>query len=505
MSGQRRVAIGMISHETNSFSPIPTTLESFGTQRHGILQGEQVVSALGGTKTGIGGFLDVAREEGWEAIGTVAASATPSANVAAEAHDWLKGRLIQGLREAGRIDGVLLHLHGAMLAQNAPDAEGDICRAVREAIGPDVPLVVELDLHGNITPEFCAVVDGVIVYDTNPHIDAYERGVEAAELLAAILNGQIERPRVYISKPPMMPPTINMRTAEGPMVQLLERGREWESGPGIVNVAVFPGFPYADFDGAGTSIVVTATDPELGTRCAREMGALAWSLRDQFLKTIPPVEEAVSQALELVAGGSADDGPVVLADVADNPGGGGSGDTPELLRELVRRGTRGALACLWDPETTEQAHAAGVGAELDFRLGGKASDLYGEPVEARGVVRCLSDGVFTGYGPVVRGLTVRCGKTALIDVNGLQIVVTSIRHAANDQGYFRVVGIQPEREPLLVIKSRGHFRADFEPIARTIIEVDAPGAANPNLERYEFQHVRRPIWPLDPDVEWDAS
>src|SRR5690606_27961330 len=159
--------------------------------------------------------------------------------------------------------------------------EGDICRAVREAIGPDVPLVVELDLHGNITPEFCAVVDGVIVYDTNPHIDAYERGVEAAELLAAILNGQIERPRVYISKPPMMPPTINMRTAEGPMVQLLERGREWESGPGIVNVAVFPGFPYADFDGAGTSIVVTATDPELGTRCAREMGALAWSLRDQ--------------------------------------------------------------------------------------------------------------------------------------------------------------------------------------------------------------------------------
>jgi microcystin degradation protein MlrC len=359
-----------------------------------------------------------------------------------------------------------------------------------------VPLILELDLHGNITREFCEAVDGVIVYDTNPHIDAYERGVEAARLLGSLLAGEIARPSVHIAKPPMLPPTINMRTAEGPMVKLLERGREWESGPGIVNVAVFPGFPYADFHDAGTSIVVTATDTELGARCAREMGELAWSLRREFLKPLPGVEEAVDQALAMLEDGGAE-GPVVLADVADNPGGGGSGDTPELLRELVRRGARGALACLWDPETVHEAHVAGVGSTLEFRLGGKASSLYGESVIARGLVRALSDGVFTGYGPVVRGLTVQCGRTALIDVNGLKVVATSIRHAANDQGYFRVVGIQPEREPLLVIKSRGHFRADFEPIARAIIEVDAPGAANPNLGRYPFQHVRRPIWPLD--------
>ncbi len=194
----------------------------------------------------------------------------------------------------------------------------------------------------------------------------------------------------------------------------------------------------------------------------------------------------------------------MLADVADNPGGGGSGDTPELIHELVRRGARGAVACLWDPETVDEAHIAGIGAELEFNLGGKASSLYGPPVVARGIVRCLSDGIFIGYGPVVRGLTVRCGRTALIDVGGLKIVVTTVRHAANDQGYFKMVGIQPEREPLLVIKSRGHFRADFEPLARTIIEVDASGAANPNLDRYDFQHVQRPIWPLDPETSWDA-
>ncbi len=352
--------------------------------------------------------------------------------------------------------------------------------------------------------EFCEAVDGVIVYDTNPHIDAYERGVEAARLLASILSGEIERPKVFISKPPMLPPTINMRTAEGPMVKLLERGREWESGPGIQNVAVFPGFPFADFDEAGTSILVTATDHDLGRRAARDMGQLAWDLRDEFLKEILPVEEAVEHALGMIDDGDVNGPPVTLADVADNPGGGGSGDTPELLRELVRCGAVGAVACLWDPETVEEAFEAGIGAEHEFRLGGKASDLYGDPVVARGVVRCLSDGVFVGHGPVVRGLTVRCGRTALIDVNGLKIVVTTIRHAANDQGYFTVVGIQPEREPLLVIKSRGHFRADFEPISRTIIEVDAPGAANPNLSRYNYQNVRRPIWPLDDDVSWQA-
>ena len=502
MSG-KRIAVGMISHETNSFSPVPTDLASFAGQRHGIVEAEEIIRDFAGTKTGIGGFLEIGESEGWKMIGTVVASATPSANVAASAHEDLKGRLVEHLRSASKLDGVLLHLHGAMLSENAPDAEGDICRAVRDVIGPDVPLVVELDLHGNITEEFCDVVDGVIVYDTNPHVDAYERGVEAAELMARILRGDISRPTVHISKPPMLPPTINMRTAEGPMVRLLERGREWEAGPGILNVAVFPGFPYADFADAGTSIVVTATDSRSGERCAAEMGRLAWELREDFLKSIPPVDEAVERALSLASDESgSDEGPVVLADVADNPGGGGSGDTPELLRELVKRGARGALACLWDPETVEEAFTAGIGTEREFRLGGKTSDLYGEPVVARGIVRCLSDGLFTGYGPVVRRLAVRCGRTALIDVAGLKIVITSIRHAANDRGYFRVVGIQPEREPLLVIKSRGHFRADFEPIAREIVEVDAPGAANPNLSRYDFQHVRRPIWPLDEGVEW---
>lgn len=499
-----RVAIGMISHETNSFSPVPTTIESFMHGRRGLSEGKSLITQARGTKTGLGGFIEVGDANGWELIGTVAAGATPSANVAAAAHDALKGKLIHYLREAGPLDGVLLHLHGAMLAENAPDAEGDICRAVREVIGPDVPLIVELDLHGNITAEFCRVVDGVFAYNTNPHIDAYERGLEAANCLAAILNGELARPTVSISKPPMLPATINMRTAEGPMRKLRERAEEWEAGPGIVEVSVFGGFPFADFADAGTAILVTAIDPAAGQGCADEMGKYAWSLRDEFLKPLPPVEDAVAQAMEMVAKARPDELPVVLADVADNPGGGGSGDTPELLRELVRAGASGAVACIWDPESVEQAFQLGVGARASFQIGGKvAPEAYGPPVDVEGTVTHLSDGRIVGHGPVVRGGMIDCGRTARVDVGGLKLVLTSVRQAANDRAYFQVAGVVPEREPLLVIKSRGHFRADFEPISRAIIEVDAPGAANPNLDRFDFQNVRRPIWPLDRDTSWE--
>lgn len=508
------IAIGRISHETNTFSPVPTTLASF-EEGEGILEGDGLIRHHTGGKTGLGGFLDVAAEERWRVVGTLAAGATPSGKVAAAAHTGLRDRLLGRLRSAGPVDGVLLHLHGAMCADGAADAEGDICRHVRAVVGPAVPVIVELDLHGNMTAAFCESVDAVFAYQTNPHVDPYERGVDAARCLARLLRGELARPKVYIAKPPMLPPTINMRTAEGPMHDLLEDARAWEARPEIVNVSVFGGFPYADFDQAGTAILVTATDPAAGRACAAAIGRRAWDQRARFLKPLPTVPEAVDRALRLAA--ERPGKPVALADVADNPGGGGTGDTTDLLRELVGRRAGGAVACVWDPETAKQAVRAGLGATATFRIGGKvAPEAFGAPVEVTGRVAHLSDGEFVGTGPVVRGRKVRCGPTAQIapvwrgadgtgGAGGLKIIVTSVRHAANDRGFFRIGGVDPEREPLLVIKSRGHFRADFEPITETIIEVDAPGAANPNLDRFRFAHVRRPIWPLDPDLVWDGG
>jgi microcystin degradation protein MlrC len=491
---KKRIAIGQISHETNVFSPMPTPLQAW--RDRGLYVGQEILETYKGTRSAIGAYLEVAEREGWEIIPTVCAAAMPSAPTDTETYAWLKRHLLEPIA-AEKPDAVLLSVHGAMMAEGVDDPEGDLARAVKEIIG-ERPLLLAMDLHGNITPEMCASCDGVFAFDTNPHIDGYERGLESAECLRRIFAGEV-RPVVGFAHPPMMPPTINMRTSEGPMVELFTLAREWEAKPGIINVSIFGGFPYCDFQWTGTSIVTTADgDPELARACSEAIAARAWAIREQFLKRIPTPEEAVQQAIGLLQDGSGDRRPVILADVADNPGGGGSGDTTELLRELFRQGVRGvAAAAIWDPESASQAIKVGVGGTAEFRIGGKAEPAYGAPVVVTGTVRAITDGLFVARGPMARGLTWNMGATAVVEAAGIKIVLNSTRIACNDADVFRSVGIDPADSPVLLIKSRGHFRASFEPMARTIIEVDAPGAANPGLDRYTYQRILRPIWPLD--------
>lgn len=490
----KRVVVGQISHETNVFSPVPTPLQVW-KDRH-LYIGDEILTQYPGTKTAIGAWLEIAKRGGWEIIPTIAAAAMPSAPTDAETYAWLKQHLL-GPIEAAQPDAVLLSVHGAMMAEGVDDPEGDLAAAVKAIIG-DRPLILAMDLHGNITPEMCRSCDGVFAFDTNPHVDAYERGLEAAECLVRIFQGEV-CPVVGYAHPPMMPPTINMRTAEGPMVELFRMAREWEAKPGIINVSVFGGFPYCDFPAVGTSIVTTADgNPDLARACSEAIAARAWEIREQFLKPIPTPEEAVAQAIALLNDGSGDRRPVILADVADNPGGGGTGDTTELLRELLRQQVRGvAAAAIWDPETVARAATAGVGATLDFQIGGKAEPAFGVPLTVTGTVRALTDGSFVARGPVSRGMFYNMGTTAVIEAEGIRFVLTTIRVACNDADLFRHVGIDPADTPVLLIKSRGHFRASFEPLARTVIEVDAPGAANPNIARYPFKRINRPMWPLD--------
>lgn len=490
----KRVAIGMISHETNLFSPVSTPLQAW--RDRGLHLGPEILPYYAGTQSGIGAYIETAAAEGWELIPTIAATAMPSAPTDAATYAWLREQLLEPIRRE-QPDAVLLSVHGAMMAEGVDDPEGDLAAAVKTILG-ERPLVLAMDLHGNVTPAMCAACDGVFAFDTNPHVDAYERALESAAWLKRIFAGGV-RPVVAHTHPLMMPPTINMRTAEGPMVELFQLAQEWEAKPGIVNVSIFGGFPYCDFPHVGTSVVTTADgDSVLAQTCSEAIAQRAWELREQFLKPIPTPEEAVAAARALLADGSGDRRPVILADVADNPGGGGSGDTPELLRELLRQGVRGvAAAAIWDPETVRQAFAIGVGNTATFELGGKAAPQYGAPLLLTGTVRTLTDGRFIARGPVGRSMPWDMGPTAVIESDGVKLVVTSTRIACNDADVFRSVGLDPADTPVLLIKSRGHFRASFEPLARTVIEVDAPGAANPNLDRYHFRRVPRPIWPLD--------
>jgi microcystin degradation protein MlrC len=504
---KKRVAIGLINQETNSYSPVESPLSEWRV----MLTGEEILRQYPGSQTSIGAFMEFAEREGWELIPTLCGVAMPSAPTDRETYAWMREQILEPIRRE-QPDAVFLFLHGAMMAEGTDDVEGDLAQAVRGLIG-DRPLLLAMDLHGNITPEMVAQVDGVFAYDTNPHVDGMERAAEAAECLRRMFAGEIQ-PVAASAHPPMMPPTLNMRTAEGPMAELFALAREWEARPGILNVSVFGGFPFCDFPGAGLSVVTTADgDRELAQACSEAIAGRAWEIREQFLKEMLPVEEMMAAVKALMQeekrwDGSALDAydslfyrplrrPVILADVSDNAAGGGSSDTTALLRELLRDPVPGAAAAaIFDPETVRQAQQVGVGNCADFVIGGKLAPEYGEPLRVRGKVRTLTDGEFEARGPWAPG-TWQLGGTAVIEVDGVRLVCTSIRYPCNDADLLRHVGIDPLDVPLLAVKSRGHFRASFEPFARAILEVDAPGAASPILSRFTHRRVRRPIWPLD--------
>ena len=482
-----KLAIGGISHETNVFSPLATPLSEWR-----IIEGQAMLENARGKKTNIGGILEVADREGWQILPTLFAGATPSKPTDAESYAWLKQHLLQPMRQE-LPDAVLLCMHGAMMAEGTDDPEGDIVAAVRQIIG-DKPLIVTLDLHGNNTAEMVAGCNAIFGFDTNPHIDSYERAKEAAECMADLLQGR-KNPVTAHAHVPMLPPTINMRTEEGPMVELFTMARAWEAKPGMINVSVFGGFPFCDVAYAGFNVIATADrDHQLAQAACDAICERAWQIRAQFLKPIADVKTAMAQAKALLAQNPLL--PVMLADVADNPGGGGSGDTTELLREMIAENLpRTAAALIWDAETVERAFAVGVGNTAEFAIGGKAEPAYGAPIAVTAKVKTLSDGIFAATGPMGRGNLWNIGRCVRLEVGNVQILVGSIRTACNDADIFRHLGVEPTQQRLLLIKSRGHFRASFTPLASSIIEVDAPGAANPNLKRYPYQRIH--TWPLD--------
>jgi microcystin degradation protein MlrC len=327
-----------------------------------------------------------------------------------------------------------------------------------------------------------------------------ERGAEAAERLAQVIGGRL-KPTAAWRKPPLMPPLGRQGTAGGPMRRLYDMADEMERDPKVMSISLFAGFPYADIPDAGLGIyVVTDDDPPLAERLASRLAQVAWQHRHEFIHTALPVKDAVAKAL------AAEGRPIVLADMADNTGGGAAGDGTEILRELLRVGARSTtVACIWDAAAARACAKAGVGASVTLDVGGKVDDRHGAPVRVTGTVRTLSDGRFVHRGPMMTGLPGRLGVTAVLDVNDVKVILISHRWQTLDPEMIRFVGIDPLREKILVVKSTIHYRAAFEPIAKEIIEVDAPGLSSSNLARFEYRRVRRPIFPLDPDTVYEPE
>jgi microcystin degradation protein MlrC len=488
-----RLVTGGIMHETHTFSVEPTPLHVWE-----IARGEECL-AYAGANHSLGGVIDGCRAVDAKLVTTFYANATASGPVDRDTFERLLSELTVGIADALPADGVVLTLHGAMVAEGIADADLEILRRVRDVTGPDLPIAVTLDLHANTSPDLVELATVIVGYDTYPHVDINERAQEAVTLLTRTINREI-KPTMGYAHPPLMPVPQAMNTSVHPFSTLFDRVFGLETAGDVLSVTLAGGFAYADTPAAGLSVIVTTDDDrERAHLIASEIARSAWNLRNDMVVANVPVPEAVSQAMAYP------EGPVVLVDVGDNIGGGTPGDGTVILAELLRQGAQGAVVVLADPEAVKIAQAAGVGARVSLIAGGNVDRLHGEPVQVEGTVRNIGNGQWIHDGPENAGVLVDHGPVAVIDVAGNLVVLESIKTAPGDLQQLKSIGIEPAEQRILVVKAAIRWRGGYLPITRHHIDVDTPGLGSVNLENFDFRHVARPVFPLDPDTIWGIN
>ncbi|MCC2668097.1 MAG: MlrC domain protein [Armatimonadetes bacterium] len=486
-----RIAIGGFFHESNTFCRPFTELADY--ERTRLYRGAEMLPPLRGTDTEIGGFLRAADELGFEVVPTYYAWAWPAGPLTDDCFRTILDRLKQEMEAAMPVDGVLLQLHGAMVTQSDDDPDGTILAEVRSCLPPGVPLVATFDFHSNLSPLMVSSCDALIGYDTYPHVDLNDRGREAAGLIVRMINGEV-RPVMALAKPPLMPHIVRQRTAEGPMAEMMALARDAEEEPGVLRVSVAGGFAYADVPRMGMGILtITDGDEQLAADLAEELAEQAWVRRERFTETLPDADEAVRLALACHSG----HGPVVLADVADNVGGGSPGDGTVLLQALLHHRAKDAVILIADPEAVRACLQAGVRERVTVPVGGKVDRMHGDPVTVTGTVRALTDGIFRNIGPMRDGLVDDQGRTAVVDVDGLTLVITERKLPMWNLQQLRSCGIEPAEQRIIVCKGAIAHRAAYAPIAGRMIEVETPGSCSGDVRRFPYENIRRPLFPID--------
>ncbi|WP_266083275.1 M81 family metallopeptidase [Haladaptatus caseinilyticus] len=495
------VLVGDFSHETNTFATTPTDRPKFQERREYL--GEQVDHKLRETNTAVGGAIDVAENEQIELVHTVAASATPGGIVPQETYDFYCNQILDAVeKHRDALDGVLLCLHGAMVPEGMEDGEGPLVTKTREIVGDGVPIVVTLDLHGNITDQLVEEADALVAYESYPHIDMGDTGRRGMRILTETMRGETD-PTMHIERPPVLAMGPLQNTLEGPMAEVMAKAREYEERDEIWKVNVFPGFHQADIPSMGFSIPVVADgDTDAAKAVARELAEYIWNRREDFVGDFPTPPEAVAEAQRAAADLDAEDGPIVMADVGDNPGGGGAADGTTVLREMIDQElTNAGFAIMHDPDVVADCVNAGVGEHITVTMGGKTDDLHGEAIEdVDGYVKAITDGEFVNTGPMGTGSENHLGTAVHLKCgheNGVSVIVTKNRLQPLDAEIWRHVGIQPERLDVLVVKSTNHYRADYEPLASRVIPINSIGLVAMDPRKFDFNHIRRPQFPLD--------
>lgn len=489
--------------ESNSHAPVASAEEFAG---YCDLAGEALAAdwqrhdpLLPRTTTGFVKAMDARGP--WHALPLRHAHVGASGCVDQNYFDAFCEELCERLAAALPVDGVFLSLHGAAIATQDPDPEATLLERVRGLIGPGVPLLATLDLHGNISSRMVAAADVLISYRENPHTDMFERGEDCAAALHEMLAGM--RPTSAFVKLPFVPPSVTQNTAWGPYRDLIAWGQA-RIDADVIDVSVLSGFTLGDTPRNGMSVIVTTRNaPSKARELARAVASQAWAHRADWIPRLSSLEDATRMAVQSGAGQA----PARLfADVADNPGGGGRGNTVWILEAFVRAGVQGAVfGPVFDPLLAAEAHALGVGAQFLARFNRDETHPLSGRLEAQVQVEGLSDGVYLARRGISMGSRVDNGPTALLRLGGIQVLIISRRDQARDPAQFELMGVDLSRVPVLVLKSRGHFRAAFDEYFTNdrIVEVDVPGLTTPVLSQVPWQRIPRPIYPLDPDMVWE--
>ncbi len=507
MSQAKRIAILGFSLEANRSAPVSdrqsfeqtlyTSADDFARR----LASDR--ASLPGTVRGFCATLDESID--WTPVPIVLAEAPPGGPADQAFFNQMlaqmKAALSQAMQQPGALAGVYISEHGAGLAEDIDDADGEVFAMVRDVVGADVPVLATLDLHGHVTPRMNAAADVMIAYLTNPHVDQFERGTEAAQSMMEMFNGM--QPHSVLVRVPMISPAVSLLTASGPYADLINYGQS-KLTPKILNVSILAGFAPADASTNGMSVVVTSRgDVAPAQQLATALAARAWADRERYTTNLTPLNQAVSQAKRVGADSAAV--PILLADVADNPGGGGRGNTMYLLRELIEQKVRQVVVgMIYDEALAGQAHEKGVGATFSALFNRDERTRFSEQFATDVVVEALAEGDCTGRRGIYAERRIDLGRCALLRADGIRIAVVSRRHQCADPVFLERLGVDLSATRVLVIKSRGHFRAGFDEHFKPeqIVEVDAPGLTTPIIEKLNLQRVPRPVYPLDPDMIW---
>ena len=493
-----RVGIIALLHESNTFVNRRTSIDDFRASL--LAEGDAIVQQMGDAHHEVGGFLAGLEQTGVEAVPLFAARALPSGTIDAETFDTLLAHLVNNLRAAMPLDGLLVAPHGATVSEAYPDADGHWLSQVRTTVGIDVPIVGTFDLHANLSAAMVDACDALIGYRENPHIDQRQRGIDAALLLHKTLMGEIKPTMALVS----LPMAINIErqsTRESPMRELMQQADTMAQRNGVESNSIAFGFPYADVIEMGTSVVaITNNDFDIAHAHAHELARLVWDQRVALQGRFLDVATAVDRALAAAP-------PVYLLDMGDNVGGGSAADGTALAHELDRRRLDNSFICLCDPDAVSEARHAGIGAVIQMAVGGKTDQQHGEPWSSAFRVIRFTDGRFSEPSPRHGGITdFDQGPTAIVESeHGITVMLTSRRMVPFSLRQLTSCGLVPASYRILVAKGVNAPIAAYQEICRSFIRADTPGSTRADMTQLAYRRRRRPMYPFDPATVWPDS